>query len=114
MQGWAGKILDINLTDSSIETRPLDMEMARLFLGGRGLGARFLWDLVGPEVEPLSPETDTQKSLDRLSRHETSGSPWKRVALLAGPLDELDDVLAEDELASADFSGFEPISLGLA
>ncbi|MCP4418381.1 MAG: aldehyde ferredoxin oxidoreductase family protein [Chloroflexi bacterium] len=56
MQGWAGKILDINLTDGSIETRPLDKEMARLFLGGRGLGARLLWDLVGPEVKPLSPE----------------------------------------------------------
>ena len=56
MQGWTGKILDINLTDGSIETVPLDMEMARLFLGGRGLGARLLWDLVGPEVEPLSPE----------------------------------------------------------
>lgn len=56
MQGWAGKILDINLTDSSVETVPLDREMARLFLGGRGLGVRLLWDLVGPEVEPLSPE----------------------------------------------------------
>jgi aldehyde:ferredoxin oxidoreductase len=56
MLGWAGKILDINLTDGSIETVPLDMEMARLFLGGRGLGVRLLWDLVGPEVEPLSPE----------------------------------------------------------
>jgi len=56
MQGWAGKILDINLTDGSMETRPLDKEMARLFLGGRGLGARLLWDLVGPEVAPLSPE----------------------------------------------------------
>jgi len=30
------------------------MEMARLFIGGRGLGARLLWDLVGPEVDPLS------------------------------------------------------------
>ena len=30
--------------------------MARLFLGGRGLGARLLWDLVGPDVEPLSPQ----------------------------------------------------------
>ena len=56
MEGWAGKILDINLSDNSIEIIPLDREMARLFLGGRGLGARLLWDLVGPEVEPLSPE----------------------------------------------------------
>ena len=56
MQGWAGKILDINLSEGTIETVPLDMEMARLFLGGRGLGARLLWDLVGPEVKPLDPE----------------------------------------------------------
>ena len=45
-----------DLTDGRIETAPLDMEMARLFLGGRGLGARLLWDLVGPGVEPLSPQ----------------------------------------------------------
>jgi aldehyde:ferredoxin oxidoreductase len=32
------------------------MDLARLFLGGRGLGARLLWDLVGPEVAPLDPE----------------------------------------------------------
>ena len=56
MQGWTGKILDINLSNGGIEIVPLDMQMARLFLGGRGLGARLLWDLVGPEVEPLSPE----------------------------------------------------------
>ncbi|UCG25271.1 MAG: aldehyde ferredoxin oxidoreductase, partial [Chloroflexota bacterium] len=48
--------MDIDLTDSRIESAPLDMEMARLFLGGRGLGARLLWDLVGPEIEPLSPQ----------------------------------------------------------
>ena len=56
MQGWAGKILDINLTEGTVETMPLDKEIARLFLGGRGLGARLLWNLVGPEAEPLAPE----------------------------------------------------------
>ncbi len=56
MEGWSYKILDINLSDGNIQEYPLDKEMARLFLGGRGLGARLLWDLVGPEVEPLSPE----------------------------------------------------------
>ena len=56
MSGWAEKILDIDLTSGTIKTYPLDMEMARLFVGGRGLGARLLWDLVGPGVDPLSPE----------------------------------------------------------
>jgi aldehyde:ferredoxin oxidoreductase len=56
MSGWADKILDIDLTSGMIKTYPLDMEMARLFIGGRGLGARMLWDQVGPEVDPLSPQ----------------------------------------------------------
>ncbi|UCC52698.1 MAG: aldehyde ferredoxin oxidoreductase family protein [Anaerolineaceae bacterium] len=56
MEGWSGKILDIDLTTGNIADFPLDNDMARLFLGGRGLGARLLWDLVGPEVEPLSPQ----------------------------------------------------------
>jgi len=51
-----GKVLDVNLTTGEIATRPLDMEMARLFLDGRGLGARILWDEVGPDVDPLSPQ----------------------------------------------------------
>ena len=56
MAGWCEKILDIDLDTLAYKTYPLDMEIARLFIGGRGLGARLLWDLVGPEVEPLSPE----------------------------------------------------------
>ena len=56
MAGWSEKILDIDLSTQTYKTYPLDMEMARLFIGGRGLGARLLWDLVGPEVDPLSPE----------------------------------------------------------
>ena len=57
MEGWAGKILDIDLSTGNITEQSLDQEMARLFLGGRGLGTRLLWDLVGPEVAPLSPAT---------------------------------------------------------
>lgn len=56
MNGWNNKILDIDLTKQTYETHPLDMEMAKLFIGGRGLGMRLLWDLVGPDVKPLDPE----------------------------------------------------------
>jgi aldehyde:ferredoxin oxidoreductase len=56
MNGWNNKVLDIDLTAQTYETYPLDMEIARLFIGGRGLGACLLWDLVGPEVDPLDPE----------------------------------------------------------
>jgi len=56
MAGWMGKVLDVNLSTGESVTRPLDMDMARLFLGGRGLGARLLWDEVGPGIDPLASE----------------------------------------------------------
>jgi aldehyde:ferredoxin oxidoreductase len=55
MNGWAGKILDVDLTSGMIKSYPLDSEIALIFVGGRGLGARILWDEVGPEVDALSP-----------------------------------------------------------
>jgi aldehyde:ferredoxin oxidoreductase len=51
-----GKVLTVDLTTGAIETSSLDAQLAHRFLGGRGLGGRLLWDLVGPEVEPLEPE----------------------------------------------------------
>ena len=56
MNGWNGKILDIDLSTQTYTSYPLDMEMARQFIGGRGLGVRLLWELVGPQVDPLGPD----------------------------------------------------------
>src|SRR5512135_2634063 len=56
MNGWMGRILDVDLAAGTTCERPLDMEMARLYLGGRGLGARLLWDEVPPGVDALSPQ----------------------------------------------------------
>ncbi|MBN1287567.1 MAG: aldehyde ferredoxin oxidoreductase family protein [Anaerolineae bacterium] len=55
-KGWIGKILVVDLTAGAIEPQPLDRDIARQFIGGRGLGARMLWDMVGPDVDPLSPD----------------------------------------------------------
>ena len=48
MYGWRGKILTVNLTDQTTKEAPLDEAMAHDYVGGRGLGARLLWDMVGP------------------------------------------------------------------
>ncbi len=55
MNGWTGKMLDIDLTTGTSKVVPLNEKHARLFIGGRGLGARLLWDEVGPGVDPLDP-----------------------------------------------------------
>jgi aldehyde:ferredoxin oxidoreductase len=56
MHGWTGKILDVDLTTGQQQEIPLDMTLARQYLGGRGMGARLLWDLVDPQVDPLSAD----------------------------------------------------------
>jgi len=56
--GYAGKLLDIDLTDEKImETKFTDI--LRQYIGGRGLAAKILWDRLGSiweKVDPLGPE----------------------------------------------------------
>lgn len=54
--GYAGKILKVNLSSGTINTEPLDPELAHQFIGGRGLGAKLLWDRLAPGTDPFNPE----------------------------------------------------------
>lgn len=56
MYGWAGTLLDVNLTKLEVVKKPLDLDFARNWLGGEGFGAKILWDNVGPEVEDALDE----------------------------------------------------------
>lgn len=56
MGGYAGTILRINLTAGKISKEPLNMELARKYLGGRGLAGKMLFDEVAADVYPLAPE----------------------------------------------------------
>jgi len=56
MFGYAGKILRVNLTDKKITREKLDETIARRFLGGRGLGAKILFDELKLGIDPFSPE----------------------------------------------------------
>ena len=54
--GWHKKILRVNLTKGTCEAEPLNMEWAQLYLGSRGLAAKYLFEEIDPTVDPLSPE----------------------------------------------------------
>ena len=56
MYGWAGKILEVDLSNEKITETKLDEKLARDFIGGRGLGTKILYDRVGPDIKPLDPE----------------------------------------------------------
>jgi aldehyde:ferredoxin oxidoreductase len=59
LAGYAGKLLDVNLTAQTSRTVPLDPALARDFIGGRALGVKMLMDEFGSrwdELDPLAPE----------------------------------------------------------
>jgi aldehyde:ferredoxin oxidoreductase len=56
MNGYAGRVLHVDLTSGDIETKPLDMERAKLFIGAEGLDLRDAYDLIKPGIDPLSPD----------------------------------------------------------
>ncbi len=56
MDFYTGKVLRIDLSAGTTAVEPLDMEWARLYLGGKGLLFRYLWDEVAPGLDPASPD----------------------------------------------------------
>lgn len=58
MYGWMGKIIRVDLTNETIKTEPLNMDDAKLYMGGRGLGTKYYMNEVDPKVDPLSPENN--------------------------------------------------------
>jgi len=56
LHGWTGKVLRIDLANGSVRREALDPDWARDYVGGRGIGARYLWQELDPGVDPLAPE----------------------------------------------------------
>lgn len=48
--------LEIDLTRGNIERVATDPRLTELHLGGLGTNAKLMWDRIGPEVQPFSPE----------------------------------------------------------
>ena len=59
MRGYAGKFLEIDLSNRNIKETKFPDEVLRDYVGGRGLAAKVLWDRLGRKwetVDPLGPE----------------------------------------------------------
>lgn len=53
--GYADRIGWVDLTEGKVEYKPIPEDLALKYIGGRGLGVKFVFDN-GPQVDPLSPE----------------------------------------------------------
>ncbi|PKN91182.1 MAG: aldehyde ferredoxin oxidoreductase [Chloroflexi bacterium HGW-Chloroflexi-6] len=53
--GYANKLAHVDLTTKKVEFKPVPEDWARQYIGGRGLGVKFVYEN-GPQVDPLSPD----------------------------------------------------------
>jgi aldehyde:ferredoxin oxidoreductase len=67
----------VDLSASRVTITETSVDLLRQFLGGRGLGAKLLFDHVGPDVDPLSPENYLIFTSGLLA-----GTPWPTSARL--------------------------------
>ncbi|MFX1522968.1 MAG: aldehyde ferredoxin oxidoreductase family protein [Promethearchaeota archaeon] len=59
VNGYAGKFLEIDLTNNTVEEIIFSDKILQDYIGGRGLGVKILWDRLGNKwetIDPLGPE----------------------------------------------------------
>ena len=54
--GYAGKVLEVDLSSGRVDCRELDKEVAEKYVGGKGFGIHTLFNRMPMGCDPLSPE----------------------------------------------------------
>jgi len=54
--GYAGKILEVDLARGQISEKPLDLDLAKDFIGGHGLNCRLAYPRMVPHSDPFDPQ----------------------------------------------------------
>ncbi len=56
MNGYVGKLLFVDLTAGTMRDEPLNPVYVRAFIGNSGLAARYLYDMIDANTDPLGPD----------------------------------------------------------
>jgi aldehyde:ferredoxin oxidoreductase len=56
VNGYLGKILRVDLNENQLWDEPLNEKYARTYVGGSGLAARYLFEMLTVKTDPLGPE----------------------------------------------------------
>jgi aldehyde:ferredoxin oxidoreductase len=56
MNGYLGKLLYVNLSTGELRDEALDPGLARDYVGGSGLAARLIYEMVDDDTDPMGPE----------------------------------------------------------
>ena len=85
MKGICGRLLEVDLTAGKTKEITISEDLFQKYLGGRGLGARLLYDLLPAKTDPLSPENVMLFMTGPLTGSHVTGSS-KFVVVTKSPL----------------------------
>ena len=88
-KGYAGKTLYLNLSDNTIESRPVTDEMKEVFVGGRGFGLWRLWHAVDPDTRWDDPQNEIVISSGPIAGTTLYPGAGKSVCVTISPLTEI-------------------------
>jgi aldehyde:ferredoxin oxidoreductase len=78
--GYCGQLLRVDLTRMTCKPEKLKEDWVRDFIGGKGLGVRYLYDLIRPGTDPYSPDNPVIFMTGPLTG--TVASTMSRIALV--------------------------------
>ncbi|MFQ6040903.1 MAG: aldehyde ferredoxin oxidoreductase family protein [Candidatus Poribacteria bacterium] len=112
LYGYTGKVLRINLTDGGTITEKIEAEMLKRYVGGTGLGTKYLYEEVPPGVEWDSADNRLIISSGPLGATRVSGSGTFSV-VTKGPMTNLAVATQANGFFGAflKFAGFDGIIL---
>jgi aldehyde:ferredoxin oxidoreductase len=108
--GYSGKIARVNLTKEQINSEDLRWEWVPQYIGGKGLGFKYLYDELKPKIDPLSPENKLIFMTGPLSG-TTAPATGKYVVVTKSPRTNtiLDSYFGGTFGAQLKFSGFDAV-----
>jgi aldehyde:ferredoxin oxidoreductase len=56
MEGYQNRVLRVDLGEETTRVEPLNMDWAKDYIGGKGLGIKYLYEELAPGTDPLSPQ----------------------------------------------------------
>lgn len=78
--GWAGKRVQVNLTTGNKGVEPLDLDVLKRWIGGRGLNAHAIYSKTQAGVNPFGPENPLCFAVGPLSGTFAPCSGWFNAA----------------------------------
>ncbi len=85
-RGYTNRILYVNVSDHTIESRPVTRPMKEIFIGGRGFGLWQLWHAVTPDTQWNDPENEIVISSGPLGGTTTFPGSGKSLVVSLSPL----------------------------